>query len=238
LRSGARDGVFDPLQDAPPGDLRRAEQRIEQALQGALSPAQREELLAALQAVELALSRGRPSVRGFPRRLAKLPVGSVEELQRLRQDPQQPIWNRGKAAMAVGNRYMQEGDPQAALAAFREAHEHFRRVFPYLGGVTAIVGVSPSQVERLDAEECQLVRDLVAQLVQHDPQSFGGPPGGLTFSVAGANCLPGSVCLWTSCSATRTWPIRIRGFPRRCRAVCPCGKIARSRSRCWRGPID
>jgi len=191
LRSGARDGLFDPLRDAPPDDLRHAEQRIEQALQGVLSPTQREELLAALQAVELALSRGRPYVRGSPRLLAKLPVGSVEELQRLRQDPQQPIWNRGKAAMAVGNRYIQEGDPQAALVAFLEAHEHFRRVFPYLGGVTAIVGLSPSQGEMPDAEECQLVRDLVAQLVQHAPERFGGPPGGLTFSVVGTELAAG-----------------------------------------------
>jgi predicted Ser/Thr protein kinase len=185
VRSQSPEGHLNVFQTTPQPELRIVQKRLERALAGNLSAEQRAEADQTLAAVNLALSQDKPWSRLTPEFLHKLPTGSAAELRLLIDDATQPLWNRGKAAFALGKQHEEARDREAALAAYRQAYELIRSVYPMYGGVKVVTGPKPSRADAPDAEECRLVRDLVAALRRLSPEALPEPRGGLQFSVEG-----------------------------------------------------
>lgn len=187
VRSKSPDGLINVWQTRPQPELELVKQRLEQALVGQLSDRQRLETEETLAAVNLALAKEKPWVRLAPDLLHTLPTGDAAELRAMSDDVQQSAWNRGKAAFALGRQQEAAHERDAALASFRQAYELIRSVYPMYGGVKAAMG---GRAALPDAEECRLVRDLVAAIRNLDPAAVAEPRGGLQFRVEGFELPP------------------------------------------------
>ncbi|MBX3442642.1 MAG: serine/threonine protein kinase [Planctomyces sp.] len=170
--------------------LRLARTRLEIALLGDLPDNQRADADAALQAINLALGTDRSWTRVDATHLARLPVGPDDELRLLADGVNQPQWNRGKAALALGRRLEQAGQPAAALESYRQARELMREVYPIVGGIKLARGASNSLFDAPDAEECQLVAEADAAVRRLSPDPVPAQRGSLRFAVQGVDLPP------------------------------------------------
>ncbi|MGE3776906.1 MAG: serine/threonine-protein kinase, partial [Pirellulaceae bacterium] len=159
-RAASPSGSIDIFHDRPRESLELVRQRLELALQRNLPDARRLELEETLSTVKLVLGAGSPNIRYAPDFLHELPSGTLGELQALIADDSQPLWNRGKAAMAAGRLLEQSGDLQEATRSYRQALGFLRSVYPYISGVRSHLGKGIPSDPEADAEECQLMARL------------------------------------------------------------------------------
>ncbi len=172
--------------------LQLIESRLEIASQMELQPKQRIDLEETLVAVKLAIDVHKPDRRLIPGYLYQLPSGSVDELLPQVMDEQSPIWNRAKAAIALGQLYEKQWRTQDALAAYQQAIKLVRLVYPMVGGVKAASGANTSRVDVPDAEECRLVSELAASLRRLSAEENDFAQGNIEFVVKGFE-LPESI---------------------------------------------
>lgn len=189
-RAKSPHGVIDIWHERPAEDLKLVEARLERALETGVPEAQRLETEETLQAIKIVLGADNPYARREPTYLYTLPAGSAAELQTTLDDAGQPAWNRARAGIALGRLHEEQRRTAQAITAYHAAYELLRRVYPMYGGVKASIGAQPSRVGVPDAEECKLVRDLVASLRRLDPAAMALPQGGLEFSVTGFRLPP------------------------------------------------
>jgi hypothetical protein len=95
------------------------------------------------------------------------------------------MWNRSKAAIALGRRFEQQRNPQQALPQYEVALEFLRKVYPYHHGVRSRLLSDLAPAAKSDAEECQLVADLVADLTRLAPEKHREPTGRIKVSLEG-----------------------------------------------------
>jgi len=191
-RSQSPVGAIDPWRDQPRPALELVKARLELALAARLTDQQQIEAEATLAAIKSVLSADEPWVRYEPEYLYKLPTGTAAELQALLDDEGSAIWNRARAAVALGKLHEQTWQAADALAAYRRALELMRSVYPMYAGVKAATGSQPSRVAAPDAEECLLVRELVNTIRRLSPADLPEPRGQIVFDVVGAE-LPDSI---------------------------------------------
>ncbi|MEQ9410912.1 MAG: serine/threonine-protein kinase [Fuerstiella sp.] len=193
-RAASPSGSIDIFHERPRESLELVRQRLELALQRDVPDARRLELEETLSAVKLVLDAGRPNIRYAPDFLHKLPTGTLEELQALAGDDSQPSWNRGKAAIATGQLLEQNGDISGATRSYRQAVELLRPVYPYYSGVRSQLGKGMLNTGAADAEECQLIAGLLADLRRVSPGDAVSASGGVTITLDGVP-LPSDVVL-------------------------------------------
>ncbi len=193
-RAASPTGSIDVFHDRPRESLELVRQRLELALQRDLPDTRRLELEETLSAVKLVLGEGSLSIRYSPDFLHELPTGTLEELQTLADDDSQPLWNRGKTAMAAGRLLEQNGDIEEATRSYRQALELLRPIYPYYGGVRSQLGKGVLNDPKADAEECQLMASLLADLKRASPTEAVSATGGLTITLDGLP-LPTDVAL-------------------------------------------
>lgn len=193
-RAASPSGSIDIFHDRPRDSLELVRQRLELALQRDLPDARRLDLVETLSAVKLVLGAGSPNVRYAPDFLHELPRGTLEELQALSDDDSQPLWNRGKAAIAGGHLLKQQGDIPGATRSYRQAMEFLRPIYPYYSGVRSQLGKGIANDPEADAEECRLMASLLADLQRVSPSETESVTGGLTITLDGVP-LPNDVVL-------------------------------------------
>ena len=169
--------------------LELVKSRLELALSRELPNDQKLEAEQILANVNLAISDGAYPVRSHPEYLFKLPEGDANELRQMLLNETNAAWNRARAGIALGKLFENEGQTDEAVSAYLQAYEQVRLVFPMYSGVKATFG-SKSQVDAPDAEECQLVRELVDRLHRLDPDSVPQPNGRIEFEVVGLEMPP------------------------------------------------
>ncbi|MCA9259129.1 MAG: serine/threonine protein kinase, partial [Planctomycetales bacterium] len=154
-RAAAPAGAIDVWHGRPTAELELVRQRLELALQHGVPADMRLETEETLAAVKLVLGQGTPEVRYAPDFLHRLPSGTPEQLRALVDDEQAPLWNRGKAAIALGRRLETAGETAEALQAYERALGWMRQVYPYYRNAASRLGTA----NRPDAsaEECRLV---------------------------------------------------------------------------------
>jgi predicted Ser/Thr protein kinase len=184
-RARSPNAAIDIWHGHPTPGLKLVKSRLELALQAGLSDAQRREAEQTLTAVNLALSADKPWVRHDPEYLYTLPTGSIEELRAAAYDESQPVWNRGRAAFALGKLQQENGRSGEARAALLHAYDLMRRVYPMYGGIKASMGSAVSRVAAPDAEECRLVRELADAAHNAAPDVIAVPQGRVEFVVVG-----------------------------------------------------
>jgi predicted Ser/Thr protein kinase len=123
----------------------------------------------------------------------ELPPGSAEELLRMAGDAKIPHWDRGKAAYAAGLK-LEQLDLPAARAAFRQAYDLMRVIYPMYGGVARGMQVGP--VDTVDeAPECELLREVVAAMRRSDAAVPDPLRGELRIHVDGPR-IPEGMHIW------------------------------------------
>ncbi len=187
-------GTIDIWHTKPDPILKLIKSRLELALRGRLPADQQLVAEETLAAVQLALSAERAFPRVQPEYLHTLPTGSAAELKTQLADDSQPIWNRARAAIALGRLYERQFQRPEAVSSFRQAYELVRSVYPMYSGVKVAIGAKLSRVDAPDAEECRLVRQLVQDLRRLSPASLPEPRGELQFDVEGFE-LPETISL-------------------------------------------
>ena len=192
-REGADEnlGVINVWHSKPESMLNLVKSRLELALEGTLSDDQKMEAEQILTNVNLAISEGAYPVRYHPEYLYKLPQGNVDELQRMVRNETSAVWNRAKAGIALGKLHENSGRINDATAAYQQAYDRIRSVYPMYAGVKAAIG-SKSRVDSPDAKECGLVHDLVDTLHRLAPNAVPLPGGRVEFDVVGV-AMPPSV---------------------------------------------
>ncbi len=171
--------------------LRLVKARLEVALEGGLPEDQKLEAEEILANVNLAIADGAYPVRYHPEYLYKIPTGSADELQRLLDNETTAVWNRARAGIALGRLYEHQRKTGEASAAYRQAYELARSVYPMYAGVKDSVG-GGSRINTPDAQECVLIQELVGALHRLDPQAMPLPKGRVEFDVVGTT-LPSTV---------------------------------------------
>jgi serine/threonine protein kinase len=124
-----------------------------------------------------------PLERWSPDELATLPIGSREELLKQFRDINMSLWDRGRAAMALGRLAEIEGSQREAELRFRQALETMQSVFPFVSGVSS-ESQSRHQLGRTSgAPECRLLQELLADIQRLNPANRSMPEGGLKLSI-------------------------------------------------------
>jgi predicted Ser/Thr protein kinase/tetratricopeptide (TPR) repeat protein len=183
-RRSTRNYSLNDWHAVPAPALELVKTRLELALANNLNPEQKLAADELLTAVNLVISQTHLWSRTAPEYLHVLPSGTVEELRSMMDDSTQPDWNRAKAALALGKKLEEQGQPQVAIPIYQQALIHFQKVYPMLSGVTAARGSKISRVGAPDAEETSLLRDLVSRLQRLAPQQ-PIESGLIEFSVTG-----------------------------------------------------
>ncbi|MGN6135763.1 MAG: serine/threonine-protein kinase [Aureliella sp.] len=111
-RARSPSGAIDIWRIAPTSSLKLVQKRLEMAQAGGLSSLQELEAEQTLTAIKLVLSQSKPVVRFLPDYLYELPQGGPEELAEAIDDEQQPIWNRARAAIALGDGWKPVASPR------------------------------------------------------------------------------------------------------------------------------
>lgn len=184
-RTSHKQGGLNLWSGAPKEELLLVKTRLSMALQQTITEKQKLELEESYAAVNLAINEGEPYVRYTPDDLGQLPQGTMEELTKQMNDAAAPVWNRGRAAMAVGLLQKESGQKGNALQSLLFAYQQMKSIYPMYAGVKA--GSTSSDRELPDAEECQLVRQLVKEIEAMAPESIPKPEGQLEFSVKGVD---------------------------------------------------
>lgn len=187
-RTSPKQGGLNIWAGAPKEELELAKTRMELALQQELLAKQKLEAEETFTAINLALHEGETEVRYTPSDLGTVPQGTKEALTKKEQDQKSPIWNRGRAAMALGLMQRDEGKKEEALQSLLTALQRMKSVYPFLGGVKA----GSSEREVPDAEECQLMRRLIDEINALSPSANPSAIGELEFTLAGVD-LPKSL---------------------------------------------
>jgi hypothetical protein len=131
-------------------------------------------------------------VRYAPDFLHRLPSGPADQLRALADDESEPLWNRGKAAIALGRRLETNGEAAEALQAYERALGWMRQVYPYYRDAASQLG-APNLADA-SSEECRLVAALCADLARLAPERHPLPTGGLAVALSGS-ALPADVVL-------------------------------------------
>lgn len=184
-RSTSPTGSLNIFQNRPSDALELIRKRLNLALQQQLRDDRRLELEETLTAVKLALGTERPNVRYAPDFLYELPSGTPDELLKISEATEQPIWNRAKAAISLGRHLESQRDKKEAVNAYRQAIKLLRLVYPFTDGIRAQLGAGKFDDDSAIAEECQLVSRLVADLHRLSPVESPRPTGGVSLSLAG-----------------------------------------------------
>ncbi len=189
-RAQSPSGAIDIWSDKPTDDLQLVKSRLELALTEKLTPQQRHDAQQTLAAINMVLSRSKPTGRQPVPPLDELPNGSMQELETALQDESLAIWSRARAGIALGRRLEEEHRTAEAAAAYRHAYDLARTVYPVYEGVKAAMGSRVDRSDVPDAGECLLVRDLVTSLHRLSPDTFALPQGSITFEVVGFQLPP------------------------------------------------
>lgn len=226
-RTSPKQGGLNIWMGAPKQELQLAKTRIELALSQKLSDRQKLELEETFTAVNLALNEGEPYVRYTPSDLGRLPQGTIEELTKQKDDVETPIWNRGRAAMAIGILQKENGQKDEALQSLLLAYKHMKSIYPMYAGVKA--GTSSSDMELPDAEECQLIHRLVDEIRTLSPDVLPLPEGQLEFSLEGVE-LPKRMKLSLHLQLFETGvKDAFHGLPRNLPAIIPLSQSSPAR---------
>lgn len=185
-RAETENGFFESPHDPNSrGELAKRElaaRRLTLFLEGGLGTREeRAEAERTLQAIDRSLRSVRPVERWSGDEVVRLPEIGAEELAARTADTQLSLWERGKAALALGRVQEAAHDMTSALTAYHTALDHLRKVFPFVEGVAAGM---PAQALKdpnfvVDAPECRLLRELLESLHRLDPQSPLTATGGL-----------------------------------------------------------
>ena len=182
-------GTINVWHEKPEPVLQLVKTRLEMALEGGLSEEQKLEAGEILGNVNLALADGAYPVRYHPEYLYRIPSGDVEELRRILGNEASAVWNRARAGIALGRLCEDQGESENAKAAYREAYDLARSVYPMYSGVKDSVGTG-SRIDSPDAKECGLIQELVGALHRLDPEAMLLPKGRIEFDVVGIDFPP------------------------------------------------
>lgn len=189
-RAADPSGAIDIWHGRPSASLELIRQRLELALQDGVPEAMRVETEETLDAVKLVLAKEQPHLPYAPDHLYHLPTGTADELKAVLDDETQALWNRGKAAIALGRQRESDGNAVEAISAYERALELIGMVYPYYSGVSSRLGPKRASGSNVTGEECRLVAALCADLQRLMPQRYPEPAGGIEIALAGVALPP------------------------------------------------
>jgi hypothetical protein len=140
---------------------------------------------------------------GIPDRDLSWPEGDPAELLRRAANEKAHPMERAPAAFAAAVALEKADETPAALAAYRQAYELWRRYCPASAGVVSGFDVRRSRSYRLECQECIMLRHLAHAVRCLDPESKDPLRGGLRFRITGLDLTPEmvkqlSLSLWDS----------------------------------------
>ena len=113
-----------------------------------------------------------------------IPKGTPAELLARAEDSDLNPWQRGEAAYAAGLALEKSGDQKGAQAAFSNAFDLMRSVYPTYTGVTGALMKDPKD-EAPDTRECESLRAVFGALRRVNPRTPDQLTGGIRFRVEG-----------------------------------------------------
>jgi tetratricopeptide (TPR) repeat protein len=162
--------------------LSLAGRRLEIFLDGGNgTPEQRKEAQENLAVIRKVLNKEEFQNPSFPAPTAA-PKRTPEELLRKAGDPKVSRWERGKAAFEAGQELENAKDTKAALAAYRQAFDLMRPVYPTYDGMSNSI---PWHASAPPVPECVLLRKVVAGWRRLDPAAPDVLSGGLRLRLEG-----------------------------------------------------
>ncbi len=134
---------------------------------------------------------------GVPERPWTLPSEPPTELLRRADDATKRWMTRAGAAASAGAVLEKNGDPAAALAAYRKAYDLFRPRFPVYAGVVRGLAMARPRSHFQEPIECTQLRHVALAVRRLDPAFKDPLRGGLRFRISGLDLTPDIAVLLT-----------------------------------------